>query len=166
MDGIPGRRTWAPRDAVVLGVGVRAPDRGDHGALFLPPHDPRLDTALWRVGRCGGHPTPDRGVGPRVGPRGHASGDRSPKSSGLVQPFSIRYCPSTSWHADATGFMAQSVHAPVGKVLATNFYEKALFVKADLLASSRTSAAAGPFALCFYSHSRGAHILLVARCIG
>ena len=47
-----------------------------------------------------------------------------------------------------------------------NFYEKALFVKADLAASSRPSAAAGPFALCFYSHSRGAHTLLVARCIG
>ena len=47
-----------------------------------------------------------------------------------------------------------------------NFYEKALFVKADLVASSLPSAAAGPFALCFYSHSRGAHILLVARCIG
>jgi hypothetical protein len=45
-----------------------------------------------------------------------------------------------------------------------NFHEKALFVKADLAASSRPSAAVGPFALCFYSHSRGA--LLVARCIG
>ena len=34
-----------------------------------------------------------------------------------------------------------------------DFYEKALFVKADLVASLRSSAAAGPFALCFYSHS-------------
>jgi hypothetical protein len=56
-------------------------------------------------------------------------------------------------------FLENAVHA--------NFYEKALFVKADLAALVRGRAQqAGPFALCFYSHSRGAHILLVARCIG
>jgi hypothetical protein len=69
---VPGRRAGAPRDAVVPGMGVRAPDRGDHGAPFLPLHDRRLDAALGRVGRRGGRPTPDRGVGPRVGPRRQA----------------------------------------------------------------------------------------------
>jgi hypothetical protein len=58
-----------------------------------------------------------------------------------------------------------SAGAWVCGILHANFYEKALFVKADLAASSRPSAAAEPFALCFYSHSRGAHILLVALCI-
>ena len=72
MGGIPCRRAWAPRDAVVPGMGVRAPQRGNYGAPFLPPHDPRLDAALGRVGRRGGRPTPDRGVGPRVGPRRQA----------------------------------------------------------------------------------------------
>jgi len=40
-----------------------------------------------------------------------------------------------------------------GSLATSNFYEKALFVNADLAASSWPSAAAGPFALCFYSHS-------------
>ncbi len=46
-----------------------------------------------------------------------------------------------------------------------NFYEKALFVKADVaapLCGERDCSL--PFALCFYSHSRGA-LFLVARCI-
>jgi hypothetical protein len=36
------------------------------------------------------------------------------------------------------------------QILGADFYEKALFVKADVATSSRPSAAAGPFALCFY----------------
>jgi hypothetical protein len=46
--------------------------------------------------------------------------------------------------------LSQAILAPLRgdlcKILHPNFYEKALFVKADLAASSRPSAAAGPFA--------------------
>jgi hypothetical protein len=46
-----------------------------------------------------------------------------------------------------------------------NFYEKALFVKVDLATAVWWKQLPSlPFALCFYSHSRGAR--LVARCIG
>jgi len=41
-----------------------------------------------------------------------------------------------------------------------NFYEKALFVKADVAAALwLTQPLSLPFALCFYPHSRGAHTL-------
>ena len=109
MGSIPGRRAGAPRDAVVPGMGVRAPDRGDHGAPFLPLHDPRLDAALgaggttWRPSDPGSRSRASCSTPPASG---YASGDRSPKTSGLVWPVSIRYGPSTSWHAGATGFMA------------------------------------------------------------
>jgi hypothetical protein len=46
----------------------------------------------------------------------------------------------------------------------TNFYEKALFVKPTWRPLCGVNATALPFALCFYSHSRGA-LSLVARCI-
>ena len=42
-----------------------------------------------------------------------------------------------------------------------NFYEKALFVKADVAASVWPSAAIGPFALCFYPHFVSSQILSV-----
>jgi hypothetical protein len=40
-----------------------------------------------------------------------------------------------------------------------NFYEKALFVKTDVAAAlcGMNANCCVPFALCFYSHSRGAH---------
>jgi hypothetical protein len=41
-------------------------------------------------------------------------------------------------------------------ILHTNFYEKALFVKADVAAFCGVRAQQmGPFALCFYPHSLG-----------
>jgi hypothetical protein len=47
-----------------------------------------------------------------------------------------------------------------------NFYEKALFVKTDVAAAlcGMNANCCVPFALCFYSHSRGA-LSSVARCI-
>jgi hypothetical protein len=99
-----------------------------------------------------------------------APGTRSRSRRCLFIPSHIHPAPQ---HVDARSprrMLSQAILAPLRgdlcKILHPNFYEKALFVKADLAASSRPSAAAGPFALCFYSHSRGAHILLVARCIG
>jgi hypothetical protein len=40
-----------------------------------------------------------------------------------------------------------------------NFYEKAHFVKSRRGGRSVANATALPFALCFYSHSQGAHTL-------
>jgi len=51
-------------------------------------------------------------------------------------------------------------------LLEANFYEKELFVEADVAALDRGRALQlGPFALCFYPHFRRAYPS-VARCIG
>ena len=51
-------------------------------------------------------------------------------------------------------------------MLHLDFYEKALFVKPTWRPRCVMDATALPFALCFYSHSRGAHTLwwLGAQC--
>jgi hypothetical protein len=54
----------------------------------------------------------------------------------------------------------------LSRILQVNFYEKALFVKTDVAAAlcGMNANCCVPFALCFYSHSRGA-LSSVARCI-
>jgi hypothetical protein len=62
---IPEHRVEAPRNAVVLGMGLRPPGRGVGHAPPLSAHDTRVDETMgWVEGR-GAWPTTEQQVGPR-----------------------------------------------------------------------------------------------------